>query len=176
MGSQTRSSKVWTLKSAVEDAGEGDIMSATMKKIFGTIFSIASVCVFSTFAHAETNTTYWSNFSTNDVEIQNHLSDCVEIAPSGIVLDGSIVLLKADGHFKQPTGSCGCRSGILSYKVDESRSPADETGSHQEWTSGAVAAMPPVGTAKQFTFVIGSDSELRYRGKLVLTVDCRPKP
>lgn len=111
---------------------------------------------------------------TPDVEIRNHLSECLIIHPVQQVVMDNLVILKTVITQKKSTGECGCLSALVGYTSltaqDVSDYGAGKAGVLQQGNfllTGSPESQP-------FSFVLSVDNRYMREQKLALLVHCTP--
>jgi hypothetical protein len=111
----------------------------------------------------------WETLPVSAVKVRNDVSNCLQIEPQKIAVDGLVARLTAQGTFVSNTGECGCKSALLRYTVVEERTP----GQPLEWVSALVSTRSAdKGARRPFNFVLSSDASVPVTGKLTLAIRC----
>lgn len=106
-----------------------------------------------------------------DISFINHVEQCIGLSPDRVykTKNGTVLVSRTD--FKKVTGHCGCKNSLLSYRVTEI---PDVNG--PEIRLDRMHSMINSRTAKDkaLEFMITSDPDIRYAGKIEIVVGCQP--
>lgn len=104
------------------------------------------------------------------LEISNTVESCVRFSADQSRSDGPILLLETRVEHLQSTAACGCKSGLLSYRVLEK---IGDTGLTGEIVAGRITGMKPFLTDRA-VFVVDTDQSVGRRGARSLEIGCTP--
>lgn len=103
--------------------------------------------------------------------IENSVAKCIAVTPVSVTNIGEAVLLTTRVKFQQLTAYCGCKSRLLDYSVTEIHSVA---GRDIKMDRIQGIKNTRLVLEKGLNFIIATDTDMIYSGKIVLKLGCHP--
>lgn len=100
---------------------------------------------------------------TEDIAIDNHINECIDIIPQCLIKKQNSLYLNAKLETKKSAGYCGCKSAMLTYKVVTKRENISSVLSYQDFS--------PL-NQEDFNFLICNDFQQDFKS-LILFVQCK---
>jgi hypothetical protein len=101
---------------------------------------------------------------SEDIAIDNHVKECIDIIPQSLIKKQNSLYLKAKLETKKSAGYCGCKSALLTYKVVTKRENISSILHYQDFS--------PL-NQNVFDFLLFEDFQQQDFKSLILFVQCK---